>query len=237
MKIDLYSICYNEELILPYFIKHYSTFVSNITIYDNYSTDNSNNILKESNCNVIKYDSNNQIRDDIYLNIKNNCWKDSKADFVIVCDTDEFLYCDLKTLQYCKDNKFTLISPFGYNMISHSLPKTSNQIYEEIQYGVFDKNFSKCIIFDPKEIEDINYEPGCHTIKPRGNIKTYNMNDVKLLHYKFLSLDYVINKNKIYNSRLSDINKQHNWGLHYQYTIEKITEEYNEIYKNKIKII
>ena len=61
MKIDLYSICYNEEVILPYFIKHYSTFVSNITIYDNYSTDNSDNILKESNCNVIKYDSNNQI--------------------------------------------------------------------------------------------------------------------------------------------------------------------------------
>jgi len=48
MTIDVFTTCYNEEIILPYFIRHYKQFARNITIYDNMSTDNSINIIEES---------------------------------------------------------------------------------------------------------------------------------------------------------------------------------------------
>ncbi len=35
MNIDVYSICYNEETILPYFIRYCKTFARNISVYDN----------------------------------------------------------------------------------------------------------------------------------------------------------------------------------------------------------
>ncbi len=41
MKIDVFTTCYNEQIILPYFLKHYKKFANNITVYDNMSTDNS----------------------------------------------------------------------------------------------------------------------------------------------------------------------------------------------------
>ena len=46
MKITLYTICYNEQEMLPYFLNHYSKMVDKIVVYDNQSTDNSRQILE-----------------------------------------------------------------------------------------------------------------------------------------------------------------------------------------------
>ena len=100
MSIDVFAICYNEEVMLPYFINHYQKMGANITIYDNFSTDRSQEIITESGCTLLTYDSNNQIRDDLYLQIKNNCWKKSKAEWVIVCDIDEFIEVDFNLNNY-----------------------------------------------------------------------------------------------------------------------------------------
>ena len=88
MTIDVFSLCYNEEIILPYFLNHYKKFVRNFTIYDNMSTDNSVNIMNEYGVNVIPYDTQGKMDESTYLNIKNTCCKGSDADWVIVCDMD-----------------------------------------------------------------------------------------------------------------------------------------------------
>ena len=44
MKVKVYSICYNEEYMLPFFLQHYS--FADIVVYDNESTDNSLEIMK-----------------------------------------------------------------------------------------------------------------------------------------------------------------------------------------------
>ena len=74
--VHLYALCYNEEIILPYFLRHYLQFVDHVTIFDNYSTDSSELIAKKhKNVHVEKYDTNNKVNDDVYLLIKNHCWK------------------------------------------------------------------------------------------------------------------------------------------------------------------
>ena len=37
MRIYAYAICWNEEIMLPYYLHHYEKFVEKIIIYDNNS--------------------------------------------------------------------------------------------------------------------------------------------------------------------------------------------------------
>ena len=62
MKVHLFLLCYNEEVILPYTLRHYKKNFPNaeITIFDNYSTDRSVSIAEEQGCKIVKYDSNGQ---------------------------------------------------------------------------------------------------------------------------------------------------------------------------------
>lgn len=241
MKIEVYAICYNEELMLPYFIRHYSQF-ADIIIYDNYSTDKSEEIAINAGAKVIKYDTNNQIRDDIYLSIKNNCWKSSKADWVIVCDVDEFVYhIDLVDLL---ENTNTMVYDLEmYNMYSLNFPTTDGQIYDEVKYGVpfvpSSGRSNKSLLFKPSKVREINYTPGCHTSSPRGDedININRTSDIKFLHMRFLSKEYVIHRNSKYRERLSDINKKNGWGYDYLYSSEKISLLFDEEYEKIKKII
>ena len=59
MKVTLYTICYNEQEMLPYFLNHYSKMVDKIVVYDNQSTDNSRKILesfKDCELEIIDYE-------------------------------------------------------------------------------------------------------------------------------------------------------------------------------------
>ena len=45
-RISVYSICWNEAKLLPFFLNHYAKFASKITIYDNESNDGSVEVVK-----------------------------------------------------------------------------------------------------------------------------------------------------------------------------------------------
>ncbi len=208
--IEVFAICYNEELLLPYFIDHYKKMGAKITIYDNQSTDKSRSIIEKAGCTYMAYNSNNQIRDDLYLQIKNNCWKDSKADWVIVCDIDELIELNFDIRRY------NIINTKGFDIIG--LPPS--------RLGVLNKMYSKHIMFRPNHFKEINYTPGCHSLNPipigtiSGSIEIAN-----LLHYKYINEDYVYNRHIMYQERLSDINKQLGWGIEYQNVERKKIED------------
>ena len=94
MQVSIFLLCYNEELMLPYTLKHYRTrFPSaTITIFDNYSTDRSATIAEEAGCRVIKYDSKEQQDEKLLIWIRSHLWKDYvDKGWVIMCDMDEWL--------------------------------------------------------------------------------------------------------------------------------------------------
>ncbi len=234
MKIHVYTLCWNEEVILPYFLKHYETIAEKIIVYDNKSTDNSLNILRaHPKVEIRIYDSNNQIRDDLYLGIKNNCWKEArdKADWVIVVDADEFIY-HVDLYGFLEDHLLqgiTLFKPKGYLMVSEKLPTTKGMIYEEIKTGIPQEASSKPVIFNPNKIEEINFSAGAHSCNPTGEVNLYESSgNLKLLHYKVLSLDYLLTRSRQCKERLSDINKQNNWGKHYTVDEQIKTQKFFE---------
>lgn len=227
--IHYYTLCWNEEKILSLVLDYYSQFCEKMTVLDNESDDNSHAIINSyTNATVRTYSSNGQIRDDIYLQIKNNVWKESRgiADWVIVCDTDEILYHPslMEKLDELKAKGVSIIRPYGFDMFAEDFPKQS---LLEIKTGVEDnRHLRKCIIFNPNMIEEINFKAGCHKCFPKGQVKYYEKDDFKLLHYKSLGLDYLINRYDMFKKRLSTFNLENRLGKHYLTEKENIRINY-----------
>lgn len=220
MKIHAHILAYNEEKILPFTLDYYSKFCEKIFVYDNMSTDSSDEIYKKyANVNVIKWNSNDEINELNYIQIKSNGYKESRkdnVDWVIVCDCDEILYHPrlLNKLEYYKNNGITVPLVNGHDMVSEEFPEyDGGLIVDKIKTGseVYPP-FCKNIVFNPKI--NVQYGIGGHSFQSDNTINS-NSPELKLLHYKFLGKDYV---EKIYRARaerLSEFNKQNKFGEHY----------------------
>jgi glycosyltransferase involved in cell wall biosynthesis len=229
--ITVYTIAYNEEMILPYFIKWYRERFPNcrIVIHDNESTDDTVKIALENNCEVITYCTNNKLSDITYLKIKNNCWKDATTDWILVCDVDEMLDITQEELEVQNNLGFTIISSKAYNMYNLSLEER----VENMTYGVRAKQYDKMYLFNKSKILEINYEPGCHYANPKGKI-VKSKQKFNLLHFSYLGEEYIINRYKQNASRLSEENKKHGWGVHYNDGEQTIRDKF-EVARNHYK--
>jgi hypothetical protein len=219
MIIHAHILAFNEEKILPFTLDYYSNLCEKIFIYDNMSTDGSDEIYtRYPKVTVIKWDSNNEINEMNYVNIKSNGYKQYSrdADWVIVCDCDEILYHSklLDKLTYYKENGITVPKVNGHDMVSETFPeydgglittkvKTGSEVYAP---------FCKNIIFNPKL--NVEFGIGGHSFKCDN--ATFSVSpELKLLHYKFLGVEYVETIYKARMERLSEFNKEHKFGEHY----------------------
>jgi glycosyltransferase involved in cell wall biosynthesis len=221
--ITVYTIAYNEEVIIQFLIDHYrSRFPGcRIVVFDNISTDSTAQIALSNNCEVIPYDTNNQIKDSKYLEIKNNCWKSARTDWVLVCDADELLDINEESLKKEESCGVTAISSEAYNMINIE----DNYDLPNIKYGSRCSSYDKTYLFNKKFISDINYDAGCHTCHAAGSFNKSEKSYL-LYHYKCINPDLHIARYKSYQSRLSPENKKNGWGYHYNQTEADIRNSY-----------
>lgn len=241
MKIHVYAICWNEEKILPFFIRHYEPIAEKIIIYDNESTDNSRKIIEASKTCIYKtYSSNNQIRDDLYTSIKNTAWKESvgHADWVFILDMDEFIYSAsgvIKELKRLKRIGFSLIRPTGYNMVMNAINWDSEMQLTDIgKFGAPWPPQNKPCIFNPNQIREINYTNGAHDCFPESKwqvkknrfLQKRFKNNLMLLHYKYLGPDYTLYRYRLMRQRLSEYNKASGAGEHYNRKDEEFVNEF-----------
>jgi len=239
MNIYCFTICYNEEVILPHFLKHYSEFCDKIFVYDDKSTDKSREIIKSfPKAVLLDYPYDDEINDEAFAKLKSNCWKEYKdeCDYVIVCDDDELLYSeDIKKL--IEDNKeCTVFKPFGYEMVGKETPTPDTDITKVIVDGVRAEHMDKCVLFSTK-LDEINFSPGCHESNPVGDIMFYHNDSLKLLHYKCLSCEYNIKKNNTKSQRISQKNIDRDWGLYVFGDDQYATNIYKDILNRSTKII
>jgi glycosyltransferase involved in cell wall biosynthesis len=217
---------------LPYFLRHYQRFCERIVIYDNHSTDDSVAIIRSfSNTEVRHYESDNSMRSDRMTEIRDHAWKEARghADYVIVCDIDEFLYHSnlIGFLEEKKREKITLFLPRGHQMIADHLPTAAGQIYDEITTGCRNRWFDKPCLFDPQAIEEINYGPGCHLCHPIGDVRLYRSTfDLKLLHFRWLGLDYVLKLHAERRDRVSEANRKNGLSVHYFISDEEVQRQF-----------
>jgi len=236
--ITIYTLTYNEELLIQFMISHYRKRFPNcaIVIYDNSSTDRTVEIAKRNNCEVRSYNTNNQLDDGLHMDIKNNCWKDSKTDWVLVCDLDELLDIYEEELKNEEILGYSIIRSEAWGMVNLE----DNYNIHNIKYGNRTPSYDKDLLFNKKYIREINYGAGCHDHSPgppEGSIVRYSNNKYKIFHYKYINPNLEVIKSKETSERLSNINKKNNWGIQCLRTEEEIRVEFEGRKKTAIKII
>lgn len=215
MVLHVYALCFNEETILPYFLRHYQPIAGRIVIYDNESTDSSREIALAAGAEVRRFQTRGEHSDRVQTMIKSTCYRDSlgRADWVIVVDMDEFIYHpDLPGLLARYDREgVTVPLVEGYDMVSDGPPTSLGQIYDEIRTGFRNDRFDKPEVFKP-EI-DIRFGPGCHGAEPRGRVRRSDKAEIKLLHYRYLGHEYLTRRYELRTKRLSQDNIRNQWGV------------------------
>ena len=235
MKIEVFCLVSNEELMMTYFMRHYGAF-ADIIILESCSTDRTVEIAHNAGAEIWSYDMKDEINDQWFTYLKNTCWKESKAEWVMIVDVDEFIYHPnlMKVLQY---SPATVIRPRFYDMYSKEFPTTEGQIYSEVTMGVEQLSPNpKMNIFRPSAITDMNYAPGCHDASPSGNVKIDIDTDIKTLHMRKLSLSYYLAKNESHSRRRSQLNKDNHWGDHVDLPKEEMIRKFENGLNNAVKI-
>ena len=239
MKIHSYIVAYNEEKLLPFTLDYYSIFCEKIFIYDNFSTDSSDEIYKKYNKVIVnKFDTQNTQDEIITRNIKSNEYKkysrNCDVDWVIIADCDEFIYHPnlIEKLKEYKKNGITVAQTSGHEMASVTFTEYDGQLLPNIiKIGSEKmKMLSKNTIFNPNI--DINFGIGTHNFTSNNTVLSPN-DDIKILHYKCLGKEYVTNIYKERFKRLSHSSKMNAWNTHYSKIDEFIKLMDDILEKNK----
>ena len=211
---------WNEEELIGMTIGWYQKRFpkATITIMDNMSTDNTVSIASSKGCIIHSFDTGNKLSDEAYLSLKNNIWKNNKG-WVLICDCDECLDITEKDLE----NETASIIRFN--------------AYNSIKYGFGQRNvhYDKYYLFNADKIKEINYNYGCHTANPIGDI-SFSEKVYIAYHFGFISIERTLKRFSDYRQRLSEGNKEKGLGWHYTHSEEYLRQGYDSLLNDSIEI-
>ncbi len=221
MIVHLYAHSWNEMRMLEFFFRHYRSWIDRFVFFDDNSTDGTIERLKA--------EPKVEIRprpylypDSLVLSGKHNfdnCWKESrgKADWVVIVDIDEHLYHPdiVSYLETCKRRGVTLIPALGYEMLTDTFPQPDENLAQRYTRGAPTGSMSKLRIFNPDAITEVNFGGGGHSADPRGRLVYPERDELLLLHYKHLGLDYTWDRNKMLAQGLRETDRKNGWGFQY----------------------
>lgn len=223
MNIETHVLCFQEEQILPYCLRHYASFCERIIVHDAFSTDRSRDIAREYGAEVVDWKTDG-LNDALSKKLKEDAVMNCKADWCIVCDADELAYFPNGpsfTLDSYQSQGIAIPKPRGFEMVSDVFPTTTQQIYDEVQFGASaDHWYAKCALTAPKLLRSIIYSAGAHeawaTLKDGTK---FNSNipptepEYFLLHFKHLGpVERIAQKYDVQRTRLSAKNVAEKWG-------------------------
>ena len=195
MTLHVHSIMLNEARILPYWLRHYEQYASRLFVWDGGSTDGTREML-QSHPLVTLFDQQCKGLDDHYFTECFMRYRDlsTEADWCLCVAADEFLYHPHLTekLQLLKLHHVRKVQLRGYTMYSDHFPTTSGQIYHEITHGYPDIWSTKTVLFSPQV--EMRWLPGLH-VECSGE-KPERGTSIKLLHYRYLSADYYLERTR-----------------------------------------
>lgn len=242
MKVHLYALNWNEEVMVPFFLRHYEPLVDRIVIYDDGSNDRSLELLAASEKVVVRHFVGHGDSFVLSALAQYNCfWKESRgeADWVIVCNLDEHFYHPRfpDYLEQCRRERITIIKAKGYQMVTREMPPPDVALAEVIDHGVPWDRLDKTAIFNPDAIKEINFHPGRHTCAPEGMVVYPPEIEVKMLHYKYLSLDYLIQRYATLAARTKPADRRLRYGHQYHRTPDAIREGFQEMLRRAEPVV
>lgn len=204
MKIWSYATIWNEEIMLQFYLRHYSQFCDKMIFFDNESDDRSREIINSyPNTEIISYDTGGKFDDGVHMDLKHQAIKDcvGRCDYAIIGDCDEFIYHP-NLIQFLEEHlgKTAVFYPAGFDMVSHDFPDLDLQIYDSIKTGAPNPWYSKPILINPNLLEEFEWAGGQHevnlnyqyngdiyhmvpeSVRPNGEYKEHRWGNWKIMH-------------------------------------------------------
>ena len=222
MKIDLYTIVWNEEEMLPFFFRHYDPIVDRYIVYDDGSTDRTLEMLA-AHPRVEVRPFVRSVPDSYVLSalaLHDNVWKESRgrADWVIITAVDEHLYHPAGLGWYLWMSGWcgiTAVPAVAFQMVADVFPSPRERLANTRRRGVPLDHYNKLSIFDPDAISETRYEVGRHRALPQGNVRYPKRDRLLLFHYKFLGMDYLSSRYALLSRGLGPRDKANKFGFQY----------------------
>lgn len=192
MKIDLYTIAWNEMRMLPYFLDYYLPWIDRMVVFDDGSDDGTRETLAAiAKVEVRPFPDKGDSFALTSHRIWQDAWKESRgrADWVVVTNIDEFIWhADgmRPYLERCRNAGATVIHPRGYEMVADAFPPAGTLLPQALRRGVAMYGHDKRQVFDPNAVEHMGYVPGRHFAKPTGRAVDALPVEARLLHYKYV---------------------------------------------------
>lgn len=228
LDLTVHVLTWNEEFLLPYFLKHYA-FTSKIVVHDNESDDHTVEIAKsDPRVSVVPYQT-PQGQDNIVMRaLKNICWKDDTTQWSIVCDIDEFLVFDPSLLDEY-DGKQVAFHATGLEMVG-----LENEPLETISRGYRALGLMDKILLFSSNIDGINYDIGCHTATPACQV--VQATDLRHYHH-ILGESYALQHAHKFAKRTSTSDRRHGYGdYNHRRTDKWIVRRFRGLYKSSVPV-
>jgi glycosyltransferase involved in cell wall biosynthesis len=221
MRVHVYAICWNESRVIDYFLRHYEPIAERIVVYDEDSNDGTGAILKAHRKVELRrfVRSNPDTLELSKIAVLNHCWKEARglADWVIIVDCDEHVFHPRLTDYLAAQTRagVTFVPTLGFQMITAQFPETGEHLATTRTMGIPERNYSKPCVFDPDAVVETNFGGGLHSASPIGRLSFPDRDEVMLLHYKYLGLDYVAQRYGALNARRGPTDVRYNWDYHF----------------------
>ena len=233
MRTHLYTVCWNEAEMLGFFFRHYDPWVDRYIVFDDGSTDGSLEILRSNP----KVDVRPLVRSNAdsfvlsHLRLMNEAWKESRgnADWVIVVDVDELLQArgwnNSDYVTACARQGITWIPAVGYQMTGEEFPRPDEHLATTHTMGAPSVWMSKLSLFNPNAIVETSFTVGRHEAQPTGDLRLPANDELLLLHYKYLGLEYSSERLRALAARRGEFDRRNGWGRHYYWDRAELEAE------------
>jgi glycosyltransferase involved in cell wall biosynthesis len=242
MRVHLYTTFWNEMAMLEFFFRHYEPWVERFVLFDDGSTDGSRAYLRSKPAAEVRTmpyadpDSFEYSKKVVY----DRCWKESRgaADWVIVLDVDEFLHhASLEGyLRSCQQQGITCIPALGIDMVTETFPDAGENLARSRTQGAPNQAYCKLGIFNPDAIESIDFSVGSHSASMTGRVVLPERDELLLLHYKKLGLDYYVARSAAIDARRKNGDREKGWGHHFAWPRGRLESNLVKLRRNCIDV-
>jgi hypothetical protein len=242
MRIHLYTACWNDAQMLPFFFRHYDPIVERYIVFDDGSTDGSVALLQaHPKVDLRRFphtDSDSFVLSEQWLS--NICWKSSRghADWVLVIDLDEHLHHRTlrRYLGRCQSAGITIVPALGFQMISNEFPAPDEHLCATRTCGTPWLPMCKASIFDPRKIDEINFAAGRHRATPTGRVIVPRKNEVLNLHYKYLGFERTAARHRELSRGLGRRDHAAGWGHKYRWSDSELRADWDRMQSGSVDI-
>lgn len=210
---------YNEEYLLPWWLKHHRKYFDHGILIDYDSTDNSVKICKDicPTWEIVK--TRNANFDAIQLDAEIMEIERRVSDWRIVLNTTEFLIGDYEWLYKTPESRFVVKSYIMTDPIDYPEynPSYDEDLWNKNYYGYFDNTYRKGRLINKNPS---SYSPGRH-------FTDYNTDKLCILWYAFSPWNDRTKQRKLQiQTRIPESNYAAGMGYHHRTSLENLENNY-----------